>query len=237
VHELLPSFEVGSRVGPSVAPVRAVAGWLHDARIELASVGSFRRAAGELQRAGAPASLVHGCHAAAIDEQRHAAQCLAIARRLGGRDLRLGPVPEAEPRDGSRLELLSRTFTEGCVAETTATVVALRSASKACHAKIRATLERIADDEARHAALAWATIGWGMTRLTASERARFVAWAHRQRPPTARHGHDALAAWGRIDARTEAAIADDVWTGCIAPLLDTLATLPDAVTAAIAAVR
>ncbi|MCA9708238.1 MAG: ferritin-like domain-containing protein [Myxococcales bacterium] len=220
---LLPTFEVGPRRAapglrdPRVAR-RVAAAWLHDARLEWASVASFERAAEELRRLGAPPALCRAHRRAADDERRHTAACLRWAERAAGRSLGLGELPPAAPRPGDRLACLRRTFVEGCMAETAAALVAVRSARRAPD-DVADTLRTIADDEAEHAALAWTTIGWGLARVTAAERQAFIAWARRQRPGPARPGPDPDARHGRLSAASERAIAVEAWVHCVEPLL------------------
>lgn len=222
---LLPGFEIGPRWAaglpdPTLAR-RIAAAWLHDARLEWASVVSFERAAQELRRLGAPSALQADYARAADDERRHATQCLRLARCASGRSIGLTPLAPLGPRPGGLRSCLRRTFIEGCVAETAAALVAARSARRA-HEDIAAVLRRIADDETDHAALAWATIGWGLQRCSADERRAFVAWARRQRPVAVPPGRDPDARWGRLSPASEAAIAAEAWVHCIEPLLSSL---------------
>lgn len=218
---VLPDFELGPRMAEGRSR-RAAAAWLRDARMEWASVTSFERAAAELAGLGAPASLIERCLDAAEDERRHTAHCLALAERVSGRRIRLSRLPELGPRPGGLRECLQRTFSEGCVAETAAAVVAQRAARRA-EGDIAAILREIADDEAEHAALAWTTIGWGWGRLSAREREEFLAWARDQCPMAVAPGPDPDARLGCLSPATEQAIAGEAWVGAIEPMLDVLA--------------
>lgn len=139
----------------------AALAWWHAARQEHASVASFSRAALELMALGAPLPLVSRMHEAAIDEVRHAAQSLAIAHRFDARvPTTFAPLPALAPRDLDRATLAAVTLDEAACPETFAAAVA-RAAADACDDDdIRAVLRAIADDEARHAALAWDIVAW-----------------------------------------------------------------------------
>jgi hypothetical protein len=230
----LPAFEIGGS-HPTTTPrrLRAAAGWLHDARAEFASVASFHRAARELAAICAPSDLIDACLAAARDEQRHTRLCLDVARRLAHRRLSLAPLRSFAPRPLDLEGVLRATFLEGCVAETIAGLVVRRAAVSAEDPSIAATLEEIADDEARHAALAWRTLGWGLRRLGAERRAEWIAWAMAQRPATRRprSSGDPDAAWGRLRRATRDGVTSDAWTHCITPLLEQLAATDDHPTA------
>jgi hypothetical protein len=201
---------------------RVAAAWLHDARLEWASVASFQRAAAELSRLGAPAELRAAYARAADDERRHTDLCLRLAERALGRRLELGPLPAAAPRDGDLADVLRRTFDEGCVAETAAALIAARSARGAAP-PARAALLQIARDETDHAALAWTTVGWALRHVDARAAADFLAWTASRGPTPAAPGADPDAAHGRLGLATQRAIAHDAWARCTAPLLDRLA--------------
>lgn len=140
--------------------------WLEDARQEHASVASFARAALELMAHGAPPNLVDACLVAAGDELRHATLCLGMADAGPLGELRGDPA-ELGARPGSIAALARRTFEEGCVNETLAAFLGRRDAARA---RRRGDLEAarvhaaIAEDELRHAALAWAIVRWAKQR-------------------------------------------------------------------------
>lgn len=207
-----------------VGPVgrRVAAGWIADARMEWASVASFRRAAAELALQGAPPPLLRDYFVAADEEAEHTRLCLTLARRSCGREITLAPLPDATPRDADLAQTLRWTFAEGCVAETAASLVAYRAARGATDEQVASTLRQIADDEAGHAALAWRTVGWIWQRLDEQARGQFLAWAQTQRPAPASAGEDPDVAHGRLGRATQAAVEADAWDRCIAPLLTRL---------------
>jgi hypothetical protein len=147
---------------------REAAHWLEMARGEHASIAAFARFVAILQQLGAPARLVAEALAAAADEARHAEQTLALASWFCGRELVFGPLAIDDAlADRDDIEAIVRAVVrEGCIDETLAAHEAACMAAQAEHPRVAEVLERIADDEARHAALAW----------------RFVAWMLGQRP-------------------------------------------------------
>jgi hypothetical protein len=138
--------------------------WANDAAMEHASVASFSRFSLALLAAGAPAELVELAHRAALDELRHARLCFALASRYRGETLGPGPFPiEAGVHVEADLASLAvSTVREGCLGETVAAVVAAEQLARASDPAVRAALLEIAEDEARHALLAWKTVAWAI---------------------------------------------------------------------------
>jgi len=136
--------------------------WARDARFEHASIATFARLSLELMALGAPLDLVRRAHRAALDEIAHAELCLALAgAEPGGCTLSLGSLPEAVlPLRAPDLATLAvESLREGCLGEGVAAAYALE-ASRVAQGTARAALERIAEDEAGHAELAWAVLDW-----------------------------------------------------------------------------
>ena len=127
----------------------------HVARMEHGSVAAFARVSLELLALGAPPDLVIGAHEAAMDEIRHARTCWALAAAMGEQPI--GPGPLVLPRfEAPRRDLvLAATIVEGCVGETFGSAL-LAEAARSCEASsLAGILSGIADDEERHAALAF----------------------------------------------------------------------------------
>jgi hypothetical protein len=61
---------------------------------------------------------------------------------------------------------------EGCVRETFGALVAAWQAAHARDAGVRATMQQVAREETRHAALAWEVAQWAERRLPRGERER-----------------------------------------------------------------
>jgi hypothetical protein len=164
---LTPAFAL-TELPPHLA-ARIADEWLADARMEHASIASFARFGLELLGLGAPAVLVEQAQRAALDEVEHARVCFSLASHFAGRAV----GPTALRVGGAMLsptlpEAAARAFAEGCVGETIAAWHARAALERARTADVRTVLSKIADDEARHAELAW----------------RFVAWALAQGGPT-----------------------------------------------------
>lgn len=83
-----------------------------------------------------------------------------VASSYAGVALSAGVLCAAAPRDLDLAGLAVTTFEEGCVCETIAAMEAAALIPRATEPTIRRVLEQIRDDEARHAELAWATLGW-----------------------------------------------------------------------------
>jgi hypothetical protein len=143
--------------------------------LEAASVRAFQRLRDELRAHGAPRGLVRAAARSACDEVRHAKATARLAQRYGGQPA----VPRVKRQAARTLERMAReNAVEGCVRETFGAMVATWQAAHAQDEDVRRSMDRIARDETRHAALAWAVAGWAETRLDERARAR-VAGAQR----------------------------------------------------------
>ncbi len=207
---------------------RLAAAWTTDGLVEHASIAAFGRVALELLAAGAPADLLAETHRAALDEIEHARLCLSLAGAYAGEPV----APAPFPFDG-RVEvsadlpaIAARAVREGCIGETLAAVQAAEQLARAEDPAVRAALARIAEDESRHAALAWRTVAWALRQGGAPVRAAVEeAFA----APLALPAGDAdaddavLAAHGRLDAPAlRAAVAramGEIVRPCAAALL------------------
>ncbi len=205
---------------------RLGAAWLNDALAEHASIASFARAALELMAVGAPSGLVRAVHAAALDEVRHARACFGLAAAYGVEGSP-GVLPPAPLRSANLVELAVTTFHEGAVGETLGALAASRAAAGCADPAVRSVLEGIAEDETRHAELAWRTLGWallvGGERITGALRAALGAEERRARlmvaaqPPVAA-GDDALELAGRLGEHAQARARTDALVGVVLPV-------------------
>lgn len=188
--------------------------WTRDALMEHASVASFARFSLDLMAAGAPAELIEAAHRAALDEVRHARLCLALASAYGGEPIE----PAAFPLGGSVQiaaslgALAAAAAAEGCIGETLAAVLAAEQLARASDPAVRAALAMIAEDEARHAELAFRTVAWALRSGGDEVRvavAAVFAEAERHLPALegVEDGDGVLAAHGRLDAVTSRAAA------------------------------
>lgn len=143
------------------------------AATEHASIASFARFTLELLALGAPSHLVEASVRAGLDEIEHARATYSIASAYAG--TRLGPselpAAAASIRPRPRAELLAALAAEGCVGETLGAAEAAAALEAATIPALKATYERIASDEERHAALAWRTLAHYWPMADAAERA------------------------------------------------------------------
>ena len=144
---------------------RIAAEWREDARMEHASIASFARFTLDLLAFGADSELVELAQRAGLDEIAHAKLCFGLAERYDGQatgpaalDLH-GVQPAATLRAAARAA-----FVEGCIGETQAALLARAALAHATDAGVRTALERIADDEARHAELAYRFVSFALQR-------------------------------------------------------------------------
>jgi hypothetical protein len=181
---------------------------------------------------GAPSDLVAAAIDAGRDEIAHAQSCYAIASELGGRAKGPGPLPVVAPRESTLRRVAVDTFVEGCVGETIAALCAERAAARAGDPEIKRVLEGIADDEGRHAALAWRTLHWAVR-----EGGREVADAVREAAAQVLGGephtpatpeHDDWARFGRLTAAEHEQSVRDARREIIAPMLAELVIPPAA---------
>ena len=153
-------------------PKAGVSGWTayfaRAAAEEHASVAAFARTLCQLMALGAPLDLLARTQRALADEIEHTRGCLAWYQRSGGQQDALGVLPEAVAEipganhglDALAQALLVDVIHGGCVGETLAAEARLDRAAHAQEAELAEWLERVADDEARHAALAFETVAW-----------------------------------------------------------------------------
>jgi hypothetical protein len=140
--------------------------WEREASLEHASVAAFSRVSLALLSLGAPPDLLAGTHAAAMDEVQHARATYALATAYAGAPRGPGPLPFASggiSLEGmSHASLAAETFVDGCVGEATAALVLREAEARAEGETLRTTLGRMAEDEERHADLAWRTLAWAL---------------------------------------------------------------------------
>ena len=135
--------------------------WSRVAAMEHASVASFSRFSLQLMALGAPPELLVQTHQAALDEVRHAELAYGVASALGevsrgpGRLDLSGVSMSTEPAD-----VLTALISEACIIETLGVSEAREAAARCEVPALRALIEQIADDEQRHAELAWASLAW-----------------------------------------------------------------------------
>ena len=149
--------------------------WTRIAAMEHASVASFARVSLQLMALGAPPELLVATQRAAADEVEHARLTWGLARSYGADDVGPGPLSLAGMTiDTNRRSVVEALITEACVAEDRGGGGA-EAAARAEDPVLRDVLSRIADDEERHAALAWRTLKWLVDGADAADRAAVSA--------------------------------------------------------------
>ena len=205
--------------------------WLRDAGDEHASVAAFARATLELLAVGAPPELIIASQQASLDEIRHARSCFSIAALYASEPAEPGPLLVPAPRDGGLVALARNTFLEGCLGETVAALAALRAGRHCQLTEIHDVLATIADDETRHAELAWATLAFAvqtggpdvaaaLRELAASVAARIDTTTEPADDPSDVLPADLLAAHGRLSSAALAAARRDAWHDIVVPTLE-----------------
>ncbi len=148
------------------------AAWRRDALMEHASIASFARFTLHLMALGAPPALVVDTQRAALDEVDHARSCFEIATRIDGRTLGPGALEvRGALTDATIAEAVRAAVLEGCVGETCAALLAQSRRDAARDPAVRDALDRIARDEAHHAALAWRFVAWAIATRSREARA------------------------------------------------------------------
>ena len=188
--------------------LRLGADWAGDGAYEHASIASFGKLALELLAFGAPADLIRDTHAAALDEVHHAELTLGLAASYLGVSLAPASLPEARSVSGATTlaELAVAAVREGCFGETVAAVVASKQRDAAEDAAVRSVLRIVADDEARHAELAFRVVAWAIVEggadVSAAVRDAFndsLSQARGEVASAARGDHSDLRRHGRLD--------------------------------------
>lgn len=178
--EMIPTPMMDSREWSGAAhPIKSDAAlaerWAREASYEHASVASFARTTLELLALGAPPELVAETQAAGLDEVRHAQSMYALARRYGASEAGPGPVRSDRALIVDPAEFALATFHDACVGETVSSLAARADAETAEDPAVRAVLSGIAEDEERHAELAWRTLSWALAKAGPEARASLAA--------------------------------------------------------------
>lgn len=146
------------------------------AQLEAASVDAFMVLRAELERHGAPGSLLRLAEHAAADEVRHTRMTERLARRYRGR---LVPAQVMARPLRALAQVALENEIEGCVRETYGALLGCWQAEHASEPVIRRAMASIAADELRHAALSWQVRNWAVRRLGRTTRSDLQA-ARRQ---------------------------------------------------------
>jgi hypothetical protein len=147
--------------------------WSHVGQLEHASVASFARFAMQLLSLGAPPDLVEQTTGAMADETAHARLAFGLASAYAGAPVGPDRLDVAGALAANDPATILRTLVhEGCVGETVAAALAREERARTADPVVAAVLDRIAEDEERHAMLAFRALGW---LLRGSGRGREMA--------------------------------------------------------------
>jgi hypothetical protein len=209
---------------PEETRSRLAAYWTAAAQMEHASVAAFARFALELLALGAPPDLLVATYEAMADETEHARMAFSLASAYGLSEIGPGPlaldgaIERVTPR-----RVFSTLVREGCIGETLAAVLATEAHANATDPVVRASLSRIAQDETKHAGLAWRAARW----LLAAGDEDFVGWAEGEMKSaiaehpvaaSAEHPDDGkLRAHGVLDAGTQQELVRAALRELVAP--------------------
>lgn len=142
---------------------RAAQAWARIGQMEHASVAAFARFALQLLQLAAPAELVERATRAMADETRHARLAFGVASEYAGAPLGPGPLDVERSLGGTSLvEIVELVVREGCIGETVAALEAREAAEHAADPRLAELLRGVADDELRHAELAWRFVSWAL---------------------------------------------------------------------------
>jgi hypothetical protein len=133
--------------------------------LEAASVQAFLLLHQGLVAFGAPAPLLAAARRASTDEAMHLRMTARLARWFGGRAPPSARAMHTARAPVSLSDLARENAVEGCVRETYGALVAFHQARNARDPAVQITMETIAQDETRHAALSWAVFHWAAERL------------------------------------------------------------------------
>lgn len=191
---------------------------------EHASVASFARFTLQLMALGAPADLVQRAIAAADDEVRHARFGFALASRVAGHPITPTQLAVDDALGTVTLEQTLRlAVVEGMIGETIAALEAHVAADVAGVPGLPGLLKEIANDESRHAELAYAFAAWALLQqphLASVIAEEIAAWA----PPSS-PGRAGLAPWGVLDAHERERIHEQGFATVVKPLVSQLASV------------
>jgi hypothetical protein len=163
--------------------------WTKLGQMEHASIAAFARFSLQLLSLGAPPELVEACTAALADETAHTKLCFGIASAYAGHAIGPGPLDITGSLDVTSLaDIVDLVIAEGCFGETSAALEALEAADSAADPVIAAAYSQIAEDEQRHAELAFRFVRWALAQADTIvvERIRAALHSNHSQSPAAR---------------------------------------------------
>ena len=145
---------------------KRIKAWKESAIGEHASVASFADLSLKLFAVGAPLNLLEKAASAQLDEVRHAELMLNLIKKVDSSDqeLEFGAVnlqnQTTSVFDTTHTKLMLESLEDGCINEGIAARLASEIAKDSTDLHVRNTYETIANDELRHASLAWNIVEW-----------------------------------------------------------------------------
>jgi hypothetical protein len=150
--------------------------WTTMGQLEHASIAAFARFSLQLLALGAPPDLVDDCTRALADETAHTVLCFQLASAYAGRDIGPGMLDIQNTLQATSFGgIVELVIAEGCFGETRAALDAFDAADSAKDPVIADAYARIAQDEQRHAELAFRFVRWALERDRAAVRQRISA--------------------------------------------------------------
>jgi len=177
--------------------------WRGIAALEHASVASFGRFTLELMQYGAPAHLLADTQVAAADEVTHAQLAYGLASAYAGMPIGPGPLDLSDMSlSASRAEAVKHLVQEACLGESLGAAEARAMAEDATDPTVREVCHKIAEEESRHAVLAWRALKWFLDQddalVPVAQAALTEAVAAHLATPES--GHDGIPAHGLLGA-------------------------------------
>lgn len=219
--------DVGLRVPRLGSEVRRrlADAWVIDAGFEAASVASFSRFVLELLSIGAPADLVRDAQQAMAEELEHARVLYGVASSYGLRSVGPGPLRvDGALSHATPSSIAASLAAEGCVAETCSALQLGVAASRARDPQLRARLQQVAEEELRHAELAWRALAWmlghgddAVRAVVAEVFANATEHVPTHATPADELDTDLLAAHGRLGTQERIALAQRALNELVAP--------------------
>ena len=152
VPSLLDNSTISSTIGLE---------WLQQAEAEHASIASFARHTLQLMSVGAPSDLIMRSQEASIDEIEHAKMCYGFASEFMGSKIYPGVLDVDGSLEKTDMNvIIESVIRDGCIQETISAIEGHFRAHHATDQVIKSSLRKIANDETKHAQLAWDTIQW-----------------------------------------------------------------------------
>jgi hypothetical protein len=166
-----------------------------------------------------------------LDETRHAQLAFSVASSFGGKATGPGPLPmQGNVLENDFERVVLNAVLEGCIGETVAALEAREAAQLACDQTLKALLATIADDEQRHAALAYEFVKWAVEKdprlspkIVAMVESELGTAMHPSRTAPQNHADDWMQAFGITSDARRAALRAGVLRQVVLPCVRALA--------------